>query len=347
MTKNNVLWFQQQVLNWYQQKGRKNLPWQIPIDPYRVWISEIMLQQTQVETVIPYFEKFLKQFPDIQTLSKAELDQVLHLWSGLGYYARARNLYKTANILVTQHQAQLPQALDELIQLPGIGRSTAGAILSLGFNHSAAILDGNVKRVLCRYFCIAGWPGKTSVQKQLWQLVEKLTPYNGARPFNQAMMDIGSLICKRSKPNCSECPLSKKCLSFNQSCIHIYPTKKPGKEMLIKKKVFLLIQNEQHHFLLIKRPPSGIWGAMWCFPEPMDLEAGNVPYQQIALTHSFQHQFSHFKMDASLYTATLTQHNMISDSQRIIWYDPLKPETIGLPTPISIQLNKLIETIIK
>ncbi len=344
MTQANNLWFQQQILTWHQHKGRKNLPWQQPVDPYRVWVSEIMLQQTQVETVIPYFEKFMQQFPTLNQLQRASLDQVLHLWSGLGYYARARNMHKTAQFVVEHYQSHLPDTLEELMRLPGIGRSTAGAILSLGFNQTATLLDGNVQRVLCRFYAIKGWPGKGDIQKQLWQRAEELTPAQKAKAFNQAMMDVGALICKPTSPNCSECPLSDKCLAFSQNNIHLFPSKKLTKNPPVKKTVFLLIQNEQHQFLLIKRPASGIWGAMWCFPEPDDLIIANIPYQQQALTDSFKHLFSHFKMEATLYTATLTHDSMIMDNQNITWYDPRQPETIGLPTPISLQLRKLIHT---
>ena len=208
--------FQRAVLRWFDQHGRTNLPWQQNISPYRVWVSEIMLQQTQVTTVIPYFERFMDSFPTVQSLAAAPLDEVLHHWTGLGYYARARNIYKAAQIVCDQYKGHFPSSMDKLCDLPGIGRSTAAAISSIAFKIPATILDGNVKRVLARYSAIAGWPGKADVVQQLWQVAENFTPQERIADYTQAMMDLGATTCTRASPNCSQCPLVDSCIAYAQ-----------------------------------------------------------------------------------------------------------------------------------
>jgi A/G-specific adenine glycosylase len=205
------------LLAWYRIHGRKDLPWQHPVAPYRVWISEIMLQQTQVQAVIPYFEKFLARFADVHALAAASVDEVLHLWSGLGYYARARNLHRAANLVVSEHAGELPRELDVLMTLPGIGRSTAAAILALSFGDRHAILDGNVKRVLCRYHAIEGWPGTGGVARRLWAIAEAHTPDEDLAAYTQAVMDLGATVCARSQPRCDECPKDAKTSCPNPS----------------------------------------------------------------------------------------------------------------------------------
>ena len=221
-------------MGWFEQNGRKDLPWQHPRDPYRVWVSEIMLQQTQVATVIPYFERFLGSFPDLDALAGASLDDVLHHWSGLGYYARARNLHRCAISIVENYEGRFPCDQTALESLPGIGRSTAGAIRSLACGQPAAILDGNVKRVLARHYAIEGWPGKSHVQKRLWEVSEKLTPEKQCADYNQAMMDLGSMVCSRGRPACHQCPLSTTCLAFAQGNPSAYPHSKPRRELPVK-----------------------------------------------------------------------------------------------------------------
>lgn len=219
--------FSQIVLNWFHTFGRKTLPWQIKKNPYKVWISEIMLQQTQVNTVIPYYYKFIETFPNIKTLSNSSLNSVLNLWSGLGYYARARNIYKTANIIQKNFDGQFPNNFVDIIKLPGIGRSTAGAILSFGFNFYSSILDGNIKRVLIRYYSIN--INEKNIEKKLWKIIESITPIYNTDKFNQALMDIGSLVCLKKNPKCNICPLNKKCYSLqnkNWSKYHYYKTNK-------------------------------------------------------------------------------------------------------------------------
>ena len=219
--------FSAQVLDWYDKYGRKTLPWQIDKTPYKVWLSEVMLQQTQVATVIPYFERFMARFPTVTDLANAPLDEVLHLWTGLGYYARARNLHKAAQQVATLHGGKFPETFEEVAALPGVGRSTAGAILSLSLGKHFPILDGNVKRVLARCYAVSGWPGKKEVENKLWSLSEQVTPAVGVERFNQAMMDLGAMICTRSKPKCSLCPLQNGCIAAANNSWALYPGKKP------------------------------------------------------------------------------------------------------------------------
>ncbi|GAM67417.1 A/G-specific adenine glycosylase [Vibrio sp. JCM 19236] len=251
--------FAQQILTWYHQYGRKHLPWQQNKTAYKVWLSEIMLQQTQVATVIPYFERFLEEFPDIVSLADADIDQVLHLWTGLGYYARARNLHKAAQMVRDEHNGEFPTEFEDVLALPGVGRSTAGAILSSVYNQPHAILDGNVKRVLARANAIEGWPGKKTVENQLWEIAEQHTPSTEVEHYNQAMMDMGAMLCTRSKPKCTLCPVEKLCVANKQSNPLDYPGKKPKKEKPTKQTTFLIFHCKGQVWLE-KRPPAGIWG---------------------------------------------------------------------------------------
>lgn len=291
--------FSQDVLAWFDQHGRKNLPWQKNKSPYKVWVSEIMLQQTQVATVIPYFLRFMAAFPSVHQLANAHIDDVLSHWSGLGYYARARNLHKAAQQLVSDYDGLFPNQPAELQALPGIGRSTAGAIASLGCDQPAPILDGNVKRVLARYFAIAGWPGKANVLNQLWQLSERLTPTVRHADFNQAMMDLGALICTRSSPQCHACPLVSGCIAQQRGQQTAFPGKKPQRSLPTKKRYFLVIKHQQQ-VVLQQRPAHGIWGGLWSFPEYDSLaqvcEAHGVSDDELDCLESFRHTFSHFHL---------------------------------------------------
>ena len=219
--------FSRAVLTWFDKHGRKTLPWQQGITPYRVWLSEIMLQQTQVTTVIPYFERFVARFPDVASLAAAPINDVLHLWTGLGYYARARNLHRCAQTLVCNYGGEFPATVEALAELPGIGRSTAGAIVSIAFKQRAAILDGNVKRVLARYHAVAGWPGDATTLKTLWVHAETHTPKKRVNNYTQAMMDLGATLCTRSKPACERCPVMSTCVAYATGQVNLYPGKKP------------------------------------------------------------------------------------------------------------------------
>jgi A/G-specific adenine glycosylase len=339
--------FQKKILSWFDQHGRKDLPWQKPIAPYRVWLSEIMLQQTQVATVIPYFLAFVAKFPDVESLAMAELDEVLSLWSGLGYYARARNLHEAAKKIC--ENGGFPDTLEDLMSFPGIGRSTAGAILSIAFNKSQPILDGNVKRVLCRFKAISGWPGNNEVSKQLWELSAVLTPVARVADFTQAMMDLGATVCKRSKPACEECPLSGGCSAYSQDRVKDFPTPKLIKTLPVKQQVFLILRNRLGQVLLEKRPPTGIWGGLWSLPEfNSEEEAINwcvyhfidVGERQSGILQ--RHTFSHFHLEFKplmVYTSYSTYS--IMESERGLWCDHEQIIKLGLPAPIKQLLQQL------
>jgi A/G-specific adenine glycosylase len=338
--------FQQHILAWFDQQGRKDLPWQQDITPYRVWLSETMLQQTQVITVIPYFNAFIEKFPTLECLAQAPIDEVLHSWSGLGYYARARNLHKTAQLIV--EQGRFPDMLDELVTLPGIGLSTAGAILSIAFKKSHPILDGNVKRVLTRFKAISGWPGTCQVNKQLWSISAHLTPIDRVADYTQAMMDLGATICTRSKPACDDCPLEGHCLARITRTVSELPTPKPAKTLPVKQIVFLLLNNNLNQTLLEKRPSTGIWGGLWSLPEFDSIEAAhnwcltkNWAIDNLRTLATQRHTFSHYHLD---YTPVLIQTdnpiNFVMEANQAVWYNAEQIDTLGLPAPIKRLLQQ-------
>ena len=339
--------FSAQVLDWYDKYGRKTLPWQINKTPYKVWLSEVMLQQTQVATVIPYFERFMERFPTVTDLANAPLDEVLHLWTGLGYYARARNLHKAAQQVATVHQGQFPETFDEVAALPGVGRSTAGAILSLSLGKHFPILDGNVKRVLARCYAVEGWPGKKEVEKQLWAISEKVTPAEGVSRFNQAMMDLGAMVCTRSKPKCSLCPLENSCIaSANQSWAQ-YPGKKPKQTIPERTGYFLLMQHEGNVFLQ-QRPASGLWGGLYCFPQFETevtlrewLGARQISANALIQLTAFRHTFSHFHLDIVPMWLNVSSFASCVDEGGALWYNLTQPPSVGLAAPVERLLQQL------
>jgi len=354
--------FRQSVLDWFREHGRHDLPWQENPTPYRVWVSEIMLQQTQVGTVIPYFQRFMIRFPDIKTLAAAQQDEVLHLWTGLGYYARARNLHECARRVVNDHKGEFPSSVDALSDLPGIGRSTAGAILSLGMGKAAAILDGNVKRVLSRCFAVSGWPGQSAVAGQLWALSETLTPKtptDRAGHFNQAMMDLGATVCTRSKPACDRCPLVKQCKALAEARIAEFPGKKPGRQIPVRQTTMLICIDADGKVLLHKRDDSGIWGGLWSFPEcttDTDLadaaaSATGIPsltedHLQQQWLEPLRHTFSHFHLDIRPVMLTLTMDQLaVNDNARRLWVDPSAPGAVGLSAPVQKLLGQLTQNV--
>jgi len=341
--------FRRQVLRWFDSHGRKHLPWQQNPSPYRVWVSEIMLQQTQVSTVIPYYKKFMATFPSLRSLATAELDQVLQHWSGLGYYARARNLHRSATIIATEHKGRFPDNVDAVLALPGIGRSTAGAILSLAKNQHHAILDGNVKRVLARFAAIAGWPGNREVLDQLWLLSEQLTPKKRVAEFNQAMMDLGATLCTRSKPQCDACPLQKQCRAQQLDQVSNYPGKKPRKTLPVRKTQMLILIAENNHILMERRPASGLWGGLLCFPqtdcdleiEPWCTQHINSDVYRKQKQATLRHTFSHFHLDITPVHVWIKQNsNRVMEQGRWVWYKD--SSTVGgLPAPVSQLLKKI------
>jgi len=331
--------FQSQLLTWFDQSGRKDLPWQHPITPYRVWLSEVMLQQTQVMTVIPYFNKFINQYPTVKDLANAPLDNVLSLWAGLGYYARARNLHKAAQQI---DKAGFPETQEGLVDLPGIGRSTAGAILSIAFSKSHAILDGNVRRVLARFKGIEGWTGGAAVNKQLWELSEYYTPQERAADYTQAMMDLGATVCTRAKPLCLQCPLQTDCQALLQGKVHLLPTPKVSKKIPIKQLVFIIAINKKGEILLEKRPPTGIWGGLWSVPELEDKQGILTWLDNHGLTaHETKelalrrHTFSHYHLDyLPIQLIVDSPTNNVMEAGLRIWYKHKQHENIALPAPI-------------
>ncbi len=342
--------FAKTLLAWFDKYGRHDLPWQHPRTPYRVWLSEIMLQQTQVATVIPYFENFLRRFPDLNSLAKAELDEVVALWAGLGYYTRARNLHRTAKICSENNGGELPDTLDELIALPGIGRSTAAAILSQAHDRPFAILDGNVKRTLSRYYGVEGWPGLPTVEKELWALSESLLPEKRNADYTQAIMDFGATLCTRSKPRCIECPFNKSCVAYLENRVSEFPKTKAGKKIPTRHTVMLVLMSNKNEVLLSRRPAKGVWSGMWSLPEV----AGQDEVEPFVSMHSktggtgnialpeFQHTFSHYHLMIKPYLwRDLQAKHKIAEPDDTRWLRLSEMSSVGLPAPV----KKLLESL--
>ncbi|BCN94288.1 A/G-specific adenine glycosylase [Thiomicrorhabdus immobilis] len=365
--------FSQSLLNWFDTCGRHDLPWQQAINPYRVWVSEIMLQQTQVKTVIPYYERFMQSFPSVTDLAAASQEEVLSHWAGLGYYARGRNLHQAAQMIVDDHGGQFPNEFDSIVALPGIGRSTAGAILSIALQQRFAILDGNVKRVLSRYFAIEGWPGEKAVENQLWQLADTLTPKTRFNDYTQAIMDLGATLCTRSKPNCDVCPVNKGCLAFKQSQVDVFPFKKPKKDKPTKQAWLLIRKNAQDEIWLEQRPQKGIWGGLWSFPEfeshqaCLDFLQQQVNAEDVGQTQrshpqsllewdSFRHTFSHYHLE--IHPLLLEESCFLGVNERpedyavgtteqrasAAWHklQAIVDGQLGVPAPVTKLLEKLV-----
>ncbi|WP_235378834.1 A/G-specific adenine glycosylase [Candidatus Coxiella mudrowiae] len=343
--------FSQAALLWFKRFGRHDLPWQKDTTPYRVWVSEIMLQQTQVVTVIPYFKRFMDRFPTLTTLALANIDEVLAHWSGLGYYARARNLHHTAQIIHKKYQGQFPTTVENLTLLPGIGQSTAGAILSFGMHRYAVILDGNIKRVLARYHALNIPINQSDGINLLWDLAKKYTPRKDCWNYNQAMMDIGAMICTRTKPKCALCPLKKNCFANQQARQTELPIKKPKINRPRKSIYLVLLQNTKGHILLEKRPPVGIWGGLWSFPEcPIDenIESWCRTKFNIGDTiklkrwNSFFHKFSHFELEIKPILLQIgVRASQIMEGEFQIWYKKDFPLPGGVAAPVSRLLEQL------
>lgn len=342
--------FSQQLLHWFDQHGRHDLPWQKEKTPYRVWVSEIMLQQTQVSTVIPYFERFMNRFATVEELAAAETDQVLHLWTGLGYYARARNLHKAAKAVVEKYDGAVPNTVEALSELDGIGLSTAGAIAALAMNVRAPILDGNVKRVLTRYHCIGGWPEQSAVKKELWSIAESLTPNERVADYTQAIMDLGATVCSRSKPNCTACPFQNECEAYRQNRIAEFPGKKAKRSLRVKSTTMFILRNASGEVLLEKRPPTGIWGSLYSLPEtkspnalPNLIGAGiNVePNDGGTELEQIRHTFSHYHLDISPVLVQARKLDEVAESDRWLWYPLDHSLEVGLAAPVKKLLSKL------
>jgi A/G-specific adenine glycosylase len=333
--------FSSKILRWHTRHGRKHLPWQLNPTPYRVWISEIMLQQTQVNTVIPYFEKFIARFPELPDLADADLDQVLYLWAGLGYYSRARNLHKAARMVLQNYHGNLPDQVATLCELPGIGRSTAGAIAAIAFGKRAAILDGNVKRVLARYYAIDGWSGQGAVNSQLWEIAETHTPTKRVAEYTQAIMDLGATLCVRKQPHCPRCPLRSDCGAYSLDATAKYPGKKPRRSLPVKQTTMFLLQNDNREILLTKRAPSGIWGGLWSFPETeQEKEVPDILQRQFHRVSTrvwprLRHSFSHYHLEITpVHSRVRSVNNNVMESPNWLWYSLDQPPPVGLAAPV-------------
>ena len=344
--------FSNRILAWFEEHGRKDLPWQRDVTPYRVWVSEIMLQQTQVATVVPYFERFMARFPDVHALADASLDEVLHHWSGLGYYARARNLHRAARIVGDELGGTFPTDLDAMQALPGVGRSTAGAVLSLAAGQRQAILDGNVKRVLARYCAVPGWPGDGPVSRRLWELAETFTPARRVADYNQAMMDLGATLCTRRRPACTRCPLGDDCGARAQQRIEDFPGKRPRKALPKKSVRMLLVRDPDGAILLERRQTSGLWGGLWSLPEiaidadPLDWCAAALQQQaRVGRTLAGRrHSFSHFHLDIEPQEILLNNPVCgVLEGESRLWYNHRCPDNVGMAAPVARLLEEIAD----
>jgi len=340
--------FSDRVLSWFDEHGRKDLPWQQGKDPYPIWVSEIMLQQTQVLTVIPYYQRFISSFPTVHALAAAELDAVLHHWSGLGYYARARNLHRAANVILSEHGGAFPDTLDEVTALPGIGPSTAGAILSLSRDERHPILDGNVKRVLARHAAVGGWPGKTAVQQQLWELAEQRTPTSRVGAYTQAIMDLGATLCTRSKPACERCPVVSDCEAHAANTVADYPGRKPKKAKPLRQTTMLIARTAEHVYLE-RRPEAGIWGGLWSLPELDERSIESWCQDELNATaatseswQTLRHSFSHYDLDIQPILVRIDSPlSKVADSDSTTWYRLDETPPGGIAAPVRKLLDHL------
>lgn len=312
-----------------------------------------MLQQTQVATVIPYFERFLQRFPDVNSLAGATLDEVLHHWSGLGYYARAHYLYRAARLIVQRQGGAFPKRVEELAALPGIGRSTAGAILALAFDQRHPILDGNVKRVLGRLCAIVEDPGRSLVQRRLWAIADYLTPEHEVASYTQAMMDLGATICTRAKPQCPRCPVSNDCKAYALGKPEDFPGRREKKALLVRGALFAILQNSAGEVMLQRRPPAGVWGGLWGFPEcPVRERFSEWCAAEFGLKvldqkdgEIFRHRFSHFRLDiASVFARVRVAGRGVMEPNGILWYNVASPPAVGLAAPVRNLLSRFVES---
>jgi A/G-specific adenine glycosylase len=339
------------LVDWHARRGRHDLPWQRDRSPYRVWVSEIMLQQTQVSTVIPFFERFMQRFPDVRSLADAPADEVLHLWTGLGYYARARNLQRAAQRIRDEHDGVFPATLEAVMDLPGVGRSTAGAILALSGGARHPILDGNVKRVLARHHAIDGAPDEAATTSALWELAERHTPRDGVATYTQAIMDLGATVCTRANPRCDDCPIAADCRARIDGRTAELPARKRALQRLRanrrSRRAVMLVARRARAVLLVQRPANGIWGGLWCLPEFTDRD-GAARYAQRELADAsgitplpdIEHSFTHFDLVITPLVAECRGGSGIAEPGAL-WYELDKPARVGLPAPIKALLGNL------
>lgn len=329
------------ILDWYQKSGRHDLPWIQLRTPYGVWIAEIMLQQTQVATVLPYYMQFMEKFPDLPALANAALDEVMALWAGLGYYARARNLHRTARILVTECSGEFPRTIEGWKNLPGVGRSTAGAILAQAFGLRHPILDGNVRRLLARYFGVEGWPGRSATSQQLWSLAESLLPHARIADYTQALMDFGATVCRVANPVCSSCPLAFNCVAFADRRVSELPTPRPKRPLAQCSFRLLLVQDAKERWFLERRPPEGVWSELWC-PPLIETDIESLSYLRSKLgvgvavvreITEIHHILSHRHL---ILRPTIFQANHVAScaTKSSRWLTMKEIEQLGVPAPV-------------
>ena len=326
------------LLAWHDIAGRHDLPWQADRTPYRVWISEVMLQQTQVATVIAYFERFMQRFPDVCALADAPVDAVLHLWTGLGYYARARNLHRAAQRVRDEHGGVFPEDFESVAALPGIGRSTAGAILALSRDQSHPILDGNVRRVLARLFAVEGRTGERSFESQLWQLSTRLTPQARVAQYTQAVMDLGATLCTRRNPRCGECPFRSRCAAHAAGTPHEFPAPKKPLQRAQREVWMLLARRGDGSVRLVRRPAAGVWGGLWSPPEfatrALLLASCESPAASARDAAPVPHAFTHFDLLIHPVWVDGASPGTVADEAGVLWYNAARPAQVGLPAPV-------------
>jgi A/G-specific adenine glycosylase len=336
--------FASALIDWHGRHGRRDLPWQGTTDPYRIWLSEVMLQQTQVSAVIPYYERFLRRFPSVAALAAASEDDVLQLWSGLGYYARGRNLHAAAKAVLKL--GSFPRTAEEIEKLPGIGRSTAAAIAAFAHGERAAILDGNVKRVLARYFGVEGWPGEKPVESRLWARASTLLPKTGVETYTQALMDLGATICTRSVPRCELCPVRRACKARKAGRTAEIPAPRPRKA-LPQKAVTWLVMRHGGKVLLEKRPSLGIWGGLWSFPEAPAKDVDRYCRHTLGCEveakrelETLEHGFTHFRLQIRPLWCQVIKKPSVESPGRL-WIDVADAAQAAVPTPVRMLLARL------
>ena len=342
--------FTHTLLRWYRQYGRHDLPWQGSTDAYRIWVSEIMLQQTQVKTVIPYYERFMASFGDVQTLAGAPIDRVLEHWTGLGYYARARNLHRAARIVVEDYGGSFPQQFDQVVALPGVGPSTAGAILAFAYGQRQPILDGNVKRVLARYHRVAGYPGDAKVSRRLWALSGDATPHTDVAAYTQAIMDLGSMICTRRRPRCSDCPMATGCAALASGDVERYPGPRPARPRPRRSTVMIMLRDSSGQVLLERRSTHGVWGGLWSFPEcPEGYSVSGFCRDRFGVVviarkpwKIVRHGFTHFELEIRPQPVQLVGDGLAQvQGTELVWYKPGTEPARGLAAPVRRLLTRL------
>jgi A/G-specific adenine glycosylase len=340
------------VVAWQRQHGRHDLPWQGTFDAYRIWLSEVMLQQTQVATVIPYFERFIARFPDLQALAAAPVDEVMAAWAGLGYYSRARNLHRCAQRVVADHGGTFPRSSAELARLPGIGRSTAAAIAVFAHGERAAILDGNVKRVLARHFGVEGYPGAAATGRELWRLAEAELPVTAIESYTQGLMDLGATICLRRRPRCGACPLEGSCVAAREGRVEELPAPRPARVRPLRSATVALIVDERGAVVLERRAPAGIWGGLMSAPEfdadltDAELEAEVTSRLGLQATvvrylEPLRHEFSHYSFVMRPRLVRVTGARAIADAAGYAWLDADAVRAAALPAPVRRLLQML------